>query len=232
MTNDDLFRGVAKAWLYAKHLGVEELFACPTSLKASDTFKDAALNSSAHYEEVYLTGLRGSEYNILLADYAFLQFSLDEGEVRYAYYPNPFLGSSREAIQELHLLREMVDEGAIDYDEYLHAVSEVRFSQHPPLVRYENAPSQYKRLKHPSSHIHFGHHGDNRWPVSRVLTPQAFSLIVYKHFYGEFWSAADAMKIHDKELSVDDIYSESKSDCRVLPDDLFSTEEARQFHFG
>ena len=233
MDRDQLRQGVAKVWLYAKCIGIGDIFACPTSLRASSSFKEVALNASAHYEEVYLTGLQGAEYNILLADYSYFQFTLDSvGEARYGFYPNPFIGASREAMHELSTLRAMVDAGGMDVDEYLQAVSEVRVARHPPLVRYENAPSQYRKLSHPCSHIHFGHHGENRWPVKRILTPQAFGLAIFKQFYGDFWLAEKTVRVQDRDITMEEIFALAKSDCRILGEELFSREEDRQLHFG
>lgn len=57
--------------------------------KFSRSFKK--LSQKGRYVEVYKTGIQYNEYDILLTDFSFLQFSFDEDEkiVRYAYYPNP-----------------------------------------------------------------------------------------------------------------------------------------------
>lgn len=232
MNDKDFAKGINKAWLYAKFLGVGELYACPVSLKVSDKFIEVALSSTAIYEDVYLCGLQCADYNILLADYAYFQFSAHaDAAMRLAYYPNPFLGASKEAVQDLSSMKELVVEGAIDLEEYLHQVSEIRNSQHPPLVRYENAPGDYKELKHPCSHMHFGHHQQNRWPVKRVLTPQAFALLIMKTFYTPFWEGCGKLKINKSEHSLDELFSKARQDCHPLPNSLFSAAEEKQFHF-
>lgn len=232
MNEKEFAKGISKAWLYAKFLGVGELYACPVSLKVSDKFVEAALSSTAIYEDVYLSGLQNSDYNILLADYAYFQFSMRPAEVvRFAYYPNPFLGASKEAVQDLSGLKELMVEGTIDLEEYLHHISEIRNSQHPPLVRYENAPSDYKELKHPCSHMHFGHHPQNRWPVKRKLTPQAFALLIMKTFYASFWEGCEKLKINKVEYSLDELFSKARQECSPLPSNFFSAAEEAQFHF-
>ncbi|MGO7522428.1 hypothetical protein, partial [Rhizobium brockwellii] len=86
-----------------------------------------------------------------------------EDGFRFAYYPNPFFGAAKDAESELSEMQEFVAEGIIGVDEFLHRVSEVRRSQHPPLVRYVYALEQYVEATHPCSHLHLGFHGENRW---------------------------------------------------------------------
>lgn len=224
---------VRQAWVYVKALHVDELFTDPKAIAVSPEFKAVATDSSVTYEEVYLTGLARGEYNILLADYAFLQFGgSSENSLRYAYYPNPFLNSSRQAINELADLREYVDEGILDMDEYLQRVAELRFTQHPPLLRYENAPGQHVDMVHPCSHIHLGHHAGNRWPVRRVMTPAAFTLMLLKLFYSEYWNEAQPLGTGKRRLSLDEAFIRAKQECRILPDDLFSVRASQQFFLG
>jgi hypothetical protein len=167
-----------------------------------------------------------------MKDYAYLQFSFNaDDELRYAYYPNPFIGTSAEAISELASLRELVNDGDIEYEFYLHQVAELRFSQHPPLVRYDSAPKQYVNLQHACSHFHFGHHSNNRWPVRRLMTPEAFGLIVLKHFYSAQWRSSPEITRNKNRLTLDKMYSIARSECQVLPSDLFSADEELQFHF-
>lgn len=221
---------IRKAWIYAQHIGIEQVFAVPTTLKASDKFRHLSIDPSANYEQLYLCGLQHSDYNILLSDYAYFQFGLSQqNELRFAYYPNPFLGVSETAISELNEQIEFVEEGIIDMDEYLHAISELRFSQHPPLVRYENDPKSYVELKHPCSHFHLGHHSENRWPVTRILNPAAFALFVMKLFYGDFWDRSGLFEKDGKSESLDQILQNRRQECQVLPDNLFSAAEKLQF---
>lgn len=233
MTEKEIARSLQRAWQFVKAVGVDELFSDPSSIDVSDNFKKIALDTTATYEDLYLEGISSGQYNILLADYSFFQFGgTSQDNLRFAYYPNPFFGASREAISNLSELRTYVDEGVLDYDEYLHRVSEIRFTQHPPLVRYENAPSQYVDLVHPCSHLHIGHHSENRWPVRRILTPAAFSLIILKMFYGEFWTEGENISSGDKSLCLDDVLANSKQDCSLLPAELFSAAAERQFFFA
>ncbi|UDF29550.1 UNVERIFIED_ORG: DUF2290 domain-containing protein [Roseateles sp. XES5] len=233
MNKDDVRTGIAKSWELLKALSLGEIFSNPMPMKASEDFLSAVFDPAANYESIYLVGLANVDYNLLLRDYSYLQFSIrEEAQVRYAYYPNPFLGASPAAIAELDELRIYVDEGALTLEEYLVKVSELRKSQHPPLLRYENAPDQYAEFSHPCSHFHLGHHDENRWAIQRVLTPLAFTMLVARQFYAEAWFSNAAISLFGKSQSPDKYLAETKLDCRILPDDRFTKDEAMLFSFG
>lgn len=230
MNLDDIKAGIRKAWAYLKHCEVGLVFSNPAPLVASSEFKAIATSGTSTYEEIYLAGLREGQYNISLFDYSFVQFSgTDDNSLRYAYYPNPFLGSSTEAVAELAELRIYVEEGTLEADDFLHAVAELRSSQHPPLLRYENSFDQYVDLEHPCSHLHFGHHADNRWPLQRIMTPPAFALLLIKQFYPANWANCPTMKVGQNDRTIDELMIVERQDCRILSDEFFSDAAKRQF---
>lgn len=234
MNEGDFRRGIASAYNYAKALELAGDFILPTSLTPSNVSREVTLRGDATYEEVYLSGLRMRDYNFQLFDYGYFQFSYesDRPDVRYAFYPNPFIGSDESIVRELASLLQQVEDEEIDYEEYLALAAEIRHPKHPPPIRYENAPGQYRAVRHPCSHFHFGHHDANRWTVRRVLTPAAFSLIVYKHFYSISWDRCGGVRINADVVPMDTLYRDARQNCRALGGDLFSDEEAVQFHFA
>ncbi len=233
MNRAELISQIRNVWDYSKVLGIEGVFSGPVPLEASDEFKQIAVDPNVTYEELYLAGLRGSQYNILLKDYSFLQFGAGGLDgVRFAYYPNPFFGADPDAISELNEMQEYVNEGIIDFDDFLHRVSEIRKSQHPPLVRYDYAIDQYVDLTHPCSHLHLGFHGENRLPVRRYLTAQAFSLLVFRLFYLEYWSAAGTIKRGNENFTMDQMIENARAESRMLYDNEFSAAEGRRFYLA
>jgi hypothetical protein len=233
MKEKNFIDSIAKGWEAIGVAGLENSFTQPTSLDPDAEFKRIARDSGALYEDIFLLGLKTRSYNIILSDYAFLQFSRDgDADVRFAYYPNPFLGAASDVVKELGEFRDLVTEGEFSLEDYLHMVSEVRRSQHAPLLRYENAPRQYDELKHPCSHFHFGHHGGNRWPAKKVLSPYVFCLMVLKMFYPEEWSSGGFLKKGSKRFSLDELYSCAKEECEELPVHLFSNKERKQFYLS
>jgi hypothetical protein len=120
----------------------------------------------------------------------------------------------------------------MDVDDYLSHISELRNDQHPPLVRYEYSVSQYIEESHPASHMHLGFHGENRWPLARILSVTAFSLLIFRVFYLPFWLNAPKIRRGQNDASLDEVLSQIRQEsCRILPDDQFSPLERSRFHF-
>jgi len=229
----DVISGIRKVWEFSKALSVGELFSNPMPLVPSQAFVDVAIDPYSSYESLYLCGLQNGDYNIQLADFSYFQFGFSKQDhVRFAYYPNPFLGSSTEVVAEVEELRGYVEEGLVTIEEFLHRVAEIRNSQHAPLLRYENAPDDYIEFLHPCSHFHFGHHTENRWLIQRVLSPLSFALIVFQQFHSRSWQGTPTLTALGKTASPWTFLAAEKYSCRVLPDDLCSNEERTLFSFG
>ncbi|MET4698264.1 hypothetical protein ABIE65_001281 [Constrictibacter sp. MBR-5] len=233
MNKKDVVSGILKTWQVSESLGIAQSFSNPSPLVASEAFIGAARSAQLDYESLYLEGLKYSDYNIILYDFSYFQFSWSEdSHVRFAFYPNPFLGAQADHVRELQELREFQDEGVIDFEEYLHRASELRRPGHPPLLRYENSPAQYVEISHPCSHFHFGYHSENRWAVRRELTAFAFGLICLRHFYADTWFGARSMKLFGIEGVPNEFLTSEKSRCRILPDTLFTATEDRHFSWS
>lgn len=228
MNPADVRAGTRSAWMLIGRLGLQEGLSTYEPLPVHEGFRDAALDPDARYERVYLTGLENSHYNFIMADYSYFQFSCRaRNEYRFAYLPNPFL--SPTSAGQLNELREYVDEGVISLDDYLHRISEMRAGQHPPMLRYENSPSQYRKHLHPQSHFHIGHHSDNRWPLERELTVTAFVTLIMKHFYSSYWNDDRHIDSLSGTNELEDLLAAEKAGCRLVPVEHFTNDERAQF---
>lgn len=231
MNKEDLIPQIRKCWSYAKALKIDEVFSGPVALEASENFKSVSTDPEASYEEVYLVGMKESQYNIMLRDFSFFQFGVGgQDGVRFAYYPNPFLGQASDTLSELGELREYVSEGIIEIEEFLHRVSEIKHNRQPPMMRYEYSLSQYLENTHPCSHIHLGFHTENRLPVKRYLTANGFCLLIFRLFYLDNWISADFIKVGEQNVEMNSILESARADCRVLHAHEFSDMEERRFH--
>lgn len=232
MNRDDVQNGIRRSWSVVESLGLGESFSSPAPLVPSDEFKALALSEEAKYSDVYLSGLRTSSYNFVLIDYSYFQFGWSEQDsVRYAYLPNPFIGGERN-IQNFRRHRKLLENGHITYEEYHALLADASPEVRVPLIRYENAPGQRKEFRHPCSHLHIGHHSDNRWALGRVVTPVAFCLLILKQYYAGEWSMyGDDDAVEFKNKLEGQLIAE-RQNCRVLGDDMFSANEARSFHFS
>lgn len=233
MNSNDIVTGIRKVWQFSQALNLGEIYSNPAPLVPTDAFVEVAMDPYSSYESLYLCGLQNGDYNIQLSDFSYFQFGLSrEDHVRFAYYPNPFLGSSPEVVAEVNELREYVQEGLVTVEEFLHRVAEIRNSQHAPLLRYENAPDDYVKFVHPCSHFHFGHHNENRWQLQRVLSPLAFALIVFQQFHSAGWRGAPDLTLFGATQLPRMFLASEKFNCRILPDDLLSAEEKSLFSFA
>lgn len=224
--------GINKTWEIADQLGLARAFGNPNILPLDIEFRDVILSSASTYIDVYMKAMNLSYYNILLDDYSFFQFSMErEMYVRYAYYPNPFISGQVSDTAAFLRLRELVESDLISHEDYLSLLDSKKSLNGKPMFRYENAPDQRKRFFHPCSHFHIGFHSENRWPLKRTLTPLAFSMLVFKQYYGESWRCLG----DDENPDVSNIFEraliQEKTKCSIVSDALFEKIEEQAFFF-
>jgi hypothetical protein len=226
MNRAEVHRGITRSWSLTEALSLHSSFAAAWPLSVDVEFRDLVLSGDADYPTIYLKGLSRSHYNFLLIDYSYFQFSWFEADnVRYAYYPNPYLVSGMESVEEFKRLQELVESDMITYEEYLALLRDRPYQGRVPLIRYENAPNQYRELCHPCSHFHIGLHAENRWPLNRMLTPYAFTMLILKHYYGEDWREHGDDEGNEFLNSFDETLVLEKSNCPPIPGGLFSEKD-------
>ena len=182
-----------------------------------------------------MCGLRLSHYNFLLTDYSYFQFSWSaEGAVRYAYYPNPHI-AGQEAVDGIAAIRrwnELLEAELITFEEYLALLKDSKPEFRIPLIRYENAPGEYRALQHPCSHFHIGHHGGNRWALNRLLTPTAFTLLLCKLYYSAAWDAHWGEKDGKRFNKFEEQLAVERNKSMQLTDQHFNQDEVKSFYFA
>jgi hypothetical protein len=150
----------------------------------------------------------------LLTDYSFFQFAHNlngnELSMRFAYYANPFIHVSPNEIMDQH--------DGPDYELFLQLLEENDERNDAIVVRYEVATRDYVELRHPAAHFHIGLH-EARWPVDKILSPKAFSMLITKLFYTACWSEEA-----DEQLATE------KHGCELLADGLFSVKDKRHIY--
>ncbi|QPO13233.1 DUF2290 domain-containing protein [Thalassospira sp. A40-3] len=233
MNERELSRSILAFWDAVTRAGISLTISNSSSLTCSEEFIATAMLKDVSMEELYLCGLRNSDYNVLLKDRSFFQFTIKRrGGLRYAYYPNPFFGADEKRVSELEGMDEYVQEGLLTQEEFLAKIAELRANMLPPVLRFEYDPQDYVEMVHPSSHFHLGFHSENRWAVERVLSPLAFGLHVTKMYYSAKWSEAENKNVGGQEITVDDELINAKASCPVVPEELFSQREREQFYFA
>jgi len=210
---------------------IDYLFQAGTtnSLQASSDFKYKS-RKAIFYREVYEAGTVNQDFNLMLKDLSYFQFTENkEGEnIRLAFYPNPFQfieyqNQKKEALELLH------DNGLTEY-EYEQILSEGDFISDIPLIRYDLAVNQHCDNYHPAAHFHIGFNPNNRWPVGKKLTPYAFMLKIIMLYYPELW-----FKYGDQgegsQNNLDIIYRKELNKCALVPDEYFKEFEKERLIF-
>ncbi len=221
--------GIYASWRFFEGCLLAESFASPDPLAVDSEFRDMIMGDGATHELLYSYCLRKSHFNLLLYDHSFFQFGwTSDDNVRFAYYPNPHV-SDNQALGKFRRYRDMLDEGALQDEDFGQLVRAMTYRGSVPIFRYEHAPGQYVPLSHPCSHMHIGLHGENRWALRRQLTPLAFSMLIAKHYYPVEW----ALGIEDGSITGENRHEvalvEERKNCRIVAQ--FSPEEELAFHW-
>lgn len=233
MTPRDFELSIKKAFQALMDIGITDWSKFPRkgSLQTNSEFNKVALTAGHSYEEVYKAALRLNYFNFSLNDHSFLQFSYRETEdsfiLRLAFYPNPFFIGEEE--------RELLAEALIDDHDFIDQVFDEAdiFINRPP-IRFDYDPKCHSPCDHPAGHLHVGAYPSNRWPVRSILSPEAFSLFVAKHYFNDAWQQfkEDGDPVMGFKNPMDRRYALSASSCEVINEDLFTPEETQHLFLG
>lgn len=208
-----------------QRLRLEPIVIAPTSLGVNDAFNAVALSATASHESIYFSGLENRQYNFILADYSYFQFSIipiynkpeleDKFELRMAYYPNP-MNSTDDLMPEsptnqLMFFNQLYLEEEWTFEEYSQALCEMQANVTVPIIRYDMSEDQFKRVNHPKAHIHIGISNSSRIATNRIFTPELFTAFVLNNFYREYWEESSG-----NSFDMERFYSTKKNECSVL----------------
>ena len=187
---------------------------------------------SDDYDNIYKTAMKNNDFDFVLFDDSFIQFSaikgeneLLDGKIRYAYFPNPrsyqtYIGF----LEENDMSYE--DAGDAFIEEYEQHISEAKLKDFVTPIRYDYDHGSYDMINHPVSHLHIGREENIRIPLSKVLSPQAFIVLIIKNIYFEYWKKAilkDDFKL---------VFERSKQKCTTIEDELFAEFEKLQLYLS
>lgn len=224
-------RSVRKTVDFAYETGIALQCGPISSLKASSDFKKAARQSNS-YSQVYDVGAKNQDFNLMLKDHSFFQFTetVERKDVRLAYYPNPY--SFIEYQDDRQTADSMLASGDITLQEFEQLISEGNLTFDIPIIRYDLSTEQYCSKYHPAAHFHIGFRAENRWPVNRVLSPFAFFMKVLFLYHPVIWQEKGGYeKEGELENSFEEAYIRELSLCSLLEDDNFQETEGRRLHF-
>ncbi|QRM55107.1 DUF2290 domain-containing protein [Sinorhizobium sp. BG8] len=238
MTRDDFNASIRAIHAFFESEEFLEHTVYLVALPRSEDFNKTSL-TSRDYGVVYEKGLSLSHYNFILKDLAYFQFSHDSGgDWALAYYPNPRVSGSPDALAEFNELKDALERDEINDEEYSSLISSLNVGNYIPRVRFEYSESQYKRVRHPGAHFHIGMSGDDRWASSRKLSPRSFGMLIAKHYYPDLWwkNSRFSLAEEDQELpgKIETCFDEKllnsiRGDGVSL---VFAAFERQTFHFG
>lgn len=232
MNERDFTNSIRKAAKHFTDLKIALSLSSYYSFNPSDKFRRISLSSDSEYGDVFLAGLRESQYNFILNNRSFFQFSrAADDDYRLAYYPNPFLSGGNSLIDELML--DDTDASSFEFEELSNLLEKSKFNSRIPVIRYEYCIKQYKKLRHPTSHFHIGFHTENRWPSPIIFTPYMFSLHISKMYHPEEWRSVGDDANNLRYLNkFDELMCKEKVNCISLNHACISQEERQQIFIG
>ncbi|WP_070120434.1 DUF2290 domain-containing protein [Bacillus marinisedimentorum] len=177
------------------------------------------------YSKIYRTAMENNDYDFLLTDDSFFQFSctpkegnLEHGSIRYAYYENPRnYPTYEEFIETIGFSYEQCrDEFQNEYEQ---SIAEAKLKNTVTPIRYDYDFQLYEPIHHPISHIHIGHNNELRLPSDKILTPAKFVNFVLQNTYRRQWkSTFQNDKFRNKVLTA-------KRRCFKVDDSYFTRDE-------
>lgn len=211
-------------------LGLARSFQVPASLSVNLEFNRLALNTITPYPDLFFSGLKLNQFNFILKDLSYFQFSRNMNDVRYAFYPSPFDPKMLKVLDEL---TNALDSNTLEDEAYNVCIESLPSNYCRPVIRYDYSPDQYKPVKHPTAHFHIGTFGEDRWCVERLLTPYAFALQMAKMYFGEYWEALTEEDDNERRSNeFDRLLNEERSACKITPIEKFSSIDQSHFYFS
>jgi len=194
-----------------------------SSKKYSLAFKQSSLKKI--YKQTYIIGLENQDYDLLLVDQSFLQFSYDlpEGKIRLAFYPNPDeIKTYNDFLKKYdYKYSDVGDIFQKEFEQYL-CESDIEIPVTP--IRYDYDEAGYKELVHHTSHLHIGQNNNIRIGTIKEISPLSFSALIINYFYLNIWeNVIENNELKTKILSV-------KNQCDNLSDEYFSRAEKQYFY--
>jgi hypothetical protein len=222
----------AKKLLRMSDIGFNQNSMYPVDLispaKLSDEF--IRLSTKRDYDKIHRIALENGDYDLLLEDYSFFQFTKDDaGVIRYAYYQTARdIPTYSEFLESLGFSKEDIksqDGGELPFiNDYDQAVSEAKLCDSATPIRYDYNEGQYVKVIHPTSHIHIGHENEVRIPLKVILSPQSFVAFIIRHIYYDEWKKSMIKADFVQE------YLKVKNSCHEVDIEKFDQDEKQDLY--
>lgn len=182
------------------------------------------------YDKIYKICIQNSDYDLLLKDGSFFQFSvlpnntgsssINKGNARFAYYQNPREHYNYEDFLKRIILSEMKDVtsdevGDMFYSDYEQYISESKLKNSVTPIRYDYDVETYSKDKHPCSHFHIGLNNNIRLGTDKFILPYTFICFIIQHIYYDTWKSiidiSPFFKTNEPSIFIEnDFFSDSE----------------------
>lgn len=186
----------------------------------SSEFKKASQNNK--HTEIYNAIRDNLDYEIVLFDDSFFQFSHNQNYLRFSFIQNPSFSYTKYdylkiifSETDLYGLTEDEMGSLIDENEFEQFINEQEINANLVYIRYDFDKNGYNPLLHSNSHIHIGLNENLRIPSSIILTPLEFVLFSIKQCYYAEW------KLYHESFEYKDFLkkrNDSKKICPIIKD--------------
>lgn len=199
----------------------------------STAFKKVSQNNK--HIEIYNSIRDNLDYEIVLFDDSFFQFSHNQNYLRFSFIENPNFSYTKYdylkilfSESDLYGLTEEEMNSFIDENEYEQFLNEQEINSNLVYIRYDFDKNGYNPLLHSYSHIHIGLNENLRIPSSIVLTPFEFVLFSIKQCYYAEW------KLYQESFTFSDFVTkrnDSKKLCPIITDqNVWRTDEQNELY--
>lgn len=191
---------------------------------------------SDNYAAVFDTAAGEGDYEIMITDGSFFQFSMRKDVVSMSFFPRPSkYVSYKDYVYEIfkdeiidlnekelvEFEKEILSDGSMEF-EYEQYLIELGSLKNVTPVRFDYDLQNYSQIYHPLCHLHFGVDNDIRIAIDKHPTPLIFSLFILKNFFSETFF----VKTKKGRVINPDIYFPNKEACNKVPDDKFENENS------
>ena len=175
------------------------------------------------YKAKFLTALHNSDYDIILEDDSFFQFTSESPkDIHYSFFHRIEQTLSYSEFEEKYLTEDNIDTIAQEYEMYL---TTDKPQTYPCPIRYDVADREYKEGLHAYEDIHIGVETEVRISMDKIIKPLGFVDFVIKHMYKQKW---DQAYINNEKFRT--LVKKIKNQAKQLKDCNFTSDEKHQLY--
>lgn len=175
------------------------------------------------YLEKFNIALRNSDYDIILEDGSFFQFTATSDEdIHYSFFHKIEQTLTHEEFLNKYLTEDNYDSIEQEYEMYL-STDKTRINSCP--IRFDVAEKEYKEGLHAFAHLHIGVGTEIRIPFDKIIKPAFFVDFVIKHIYKSKWD-----KAYLKKRKFIEKVNSLKGESEKLTEESFSDGEKLQLY--